>query len=45
MEKEKIDIELRSDKFQEIVKLWPSWMKRSGIAHKVVYLLKLMSDE
>lgn len=31
MEKEKIDIELRSDEFQEIVQQWPRWMIRSGI--------------
>lgn len=31
MEKEKIDIELRSDEFQEIIQQWPRWMIRSGI--------------
>jgi len=31
MEKEKIDIELKSDEFQEIVQQWPRWMVRSGI--------------
>jgi len=31
MEKEKIDIELRSDEFQEIVQQSPRWMVRSGI--------------
>ena len=31
MEKEKIDIELRSDEFQEIVQQSPRWMIRSGI--------------
>ncbi|HEY3370959.1 MAG TPA: HlyD family efflux transporter periplasmic adaptor subunit [Prolixibacteraceae bacterium] len=31
MEKEKVDIELRSDEFQEIVQQWPRWMIRSGI--------------
>lgn len=32
MEKEKIDIELRSDEFQEIVQQSPRWMIRSGIS-------------
>jgi multidrug efflux pump subunit AcrA (membrane-fusion protein) len=32
MEKEKIDIELRSDEFQEIVQQSPRWMVRSGIS-------------
>ena len=31
MEKEKMDIELRSDEFQEIIQQWPRWMIRSGI--------------
>ncbi|HAH25530.1 MAG TPA: hypothetical protein DCL77_17530 [Prolixibacteraceae bacterium] len=31
MGKEKIDIELRSDEFQEIIQQWPRWMIRSGI--------------
>jgi len=31
MEREKIDIELKSDEFQEIVQQWPRWMVRSGI--------------
>ena len=32
MEKEKINIELKSDEFQEIVKQSPRWMIRSGIS-------------
>ena len=31
MIREKIDIELKSDEFQEIIQQWPRWMVRSGI--------------
>ena len=42
MEKEKIDIELRSDEFQEIVQQSPRWMIRSGIVLIFGFLMLIL---
>lgn len=43
MEKEKIDIELRSDEFQEVVQQWPRWMIRSGVMLIVGFLVLMVA--
>jgi len=43
MEKEKIDIELKSDEFQEIVQQSPRWMVRSGIVLIFTLLLLILA--
>jgi len=43
MEKEEIEIELRSDEFQEIVQQSPRWMIRSGIVLIFGILLFLLT--
>lgn len=42
MEKEKIDIELRSDEYQEVVQQSPRWMVRSGIVLIFGFLILLI---
>lgn len=42
MEKEKIDIELRSDEYQEVVQQSPRWLIRSGIMLIFCFLLLLL---
>lgn len=41
-EKEKIEIELRSDEFQEIVQQWPRWMIRSGMVLIFGFLILIL---